>query len=308
MKSKTITIQNIIETEFINADILEITNKLKQHQLYDFINRSLEQINFLINQKSQHRDRKSILNVSSIGSIMLIKFNEYLRKLAQEGKVEQKEELEYLLGNFMKRVLTQIVEGFPLKEKQAQLTHIIVGLKQACGLYQYNFEKLSEFLSAGNMALEIFSLHENSERPILNKLETIPYLKFKEEHPESLNTLIEILIKENITQDTDKIKLLFSKPTGNLAIEFNEKNHRHILKFLAALKDSKLLSYHGCDGFYKVFLFHVKNFELGFLNGKTPQKRIDSMRKHKDWLDKEKYFDTQFQRLFRLSHSAQLVG
>ena len=94
MKNKTITIKSIIESEFINADILEITNELKQHQLYDFINSCLEQINLHIKQKNLSHNRKGILNVAPIGVMMLVKFNEYFRELSKNGEITEKEKLE----------------------------------------------------------------------------------------------------------------------------------------------------------------------------------------------------------------------
>lgn len=304
MKNKTITIKSIIESEFINADIHEITNKLKQHQLYDFINSCLEQINLHIKQKNLSHNRKGILNVAPIGVMMLVKFNEYFRELSKNGEITEKEKLEYLLGNIMKRLLIQVVKVVPKNEKQAQLKHIVSGLTDACKLYQYDFEKLSEFLNTDDMVLELYASLESSESISSSNNSELPGLILKHDSTEALNLLCTIFKKEQITEEVDKIKLLFENPTENLAITFNENKKVHTLQFLAVLKNSGLISYHHCGGFYQVFSCHVKNFDLNFLNGKTPQKRIDAVRKLKGWFAQEEYFENQLRQIIDLRHSA----
>lgn len=308
MKQQTITIQSIIEAEFANVNINEIISQLKEHQLYDFIIKSLEQINEHIKLKKNSIKLNGVLNIAPIGVIMLIKFNEYFRKLAQGEMVEEKEKLEYLLGNFMKRLLINVIKAVPKKEKQAQLQQIVTGLMDACKLHSYDFEKLSEFLNTDDMILELYSHLPNIETLSTSKPSQLPGLIMKHDSPQAIAKLIEILNEQEITKDNDKVVRLFNHPNENLSIEFNEQNKKRVLQFLAVLKDSKLISFEGCNGFYQVFSCHVKNFDSIFLNGRTPQKRIDCIRKHKDWSDQEKYFNIQLKQLFVLSHPIALAG
>ncbi|MCA6437544.1 MAG: hypothetical protein IM592_13740 [Bacteroidetes bacterium] len=304
MKQQTITIQSIVEAEFANVNINEIISQLKDHHLYDFIIKSLEQINEHIKLKKNSIKTNGILNIAPIGVIMLVKFNEYFRNLIQGEKCEEKEKLEYLLGNFMKRLLINVIKAVPKKEKQAQLQHIVVGLIDACKLHNYDFEKLSKFLNTDDMVLEFYAHLPNSESISNSTSNQLPGLIMKHDSPEALSLLINILKNEGITEEYNKFIELFNHPKENLAITFNQINKIHVLQFLVVLKNSGIVSFHHCGGFYQVFSCHVKNFDEVFLHGKTPQKRIDAVRKLKDWFSKEEHFENQLRQIVKLRHSA----
>lgn len=308
MKQNKLSFQNIIEAEFGNANIDEIKQKLEEHNLFDFIANCVSQINEHLKVKAETIKQNEALNIAPIGAMMLVKFNDYFRDLLSKNNNSKKVEIEYFLGNFTKRILIIVIDIVPQSIKQKQLQNIVTGLSDACKLHNYDFEKLSAFLRIDEMVLELYSHLSFSETPVLSNTSQLPGFKMKNKSTESLSILIEILNKENITKDNEKIIQLFNTPKKNLAIEFNENKITQVLQFMAVLKNSGLISYHACGGFYQVLSCHVKNFDAVFLNGKTPQQRIDKVRKLKNWCDSKDYFDGQLKQLLTPRHSRLHAG
>lgn len=302
------TLNEIIKIEFQNASVDQVVKLLAENNLYDCLIKTIDKVNYHLNNKDGELNYFGILNVAPIASTLLIRINEYFRILQKENNRDQQQHLEYILGNITKRILINVIKNVPASHKQKQLLAIHVALSETCDLFNYDFEKLSQFLQIDDLIIEVYATwpNENENEKVItpnSDFISLPGFSHSLMDPEDIPKLIDIFISEDITSDRENLNLLFNNPKENLSIQFNEKKKKYVLQFLAVLKNSKLITHYNCTGFYLVLSCHVKNFDEVFLNGKTAQRRIDAVKKLKDWEQNKNRFEGLLKKLVIPCHS-----
>lgn len=304
-----ITLEKIIQTEFENITVDSVVKLLAEHGLYSFLVDAINQINSHIqNQTEEIKDFGSI-KVSHIASSLLIRINEYLRSLSNNKEVKQKNELEYLLGNITKRIIKSTIDALPKSISVKQLSVIQISLSETCLLYKYDFEKLTEFIQIDDLVREVYVEYTNSiqqENFIDVSIENnFPGFQCSSTHVQnSLDNLLNLFQQLKISDEIEKIKTLFNRPTQNLAIKFDENNATYVMQFLVVLNSSAMIeSDNKKYGFYQVLECHVLNFKNVFLKGKDGQRGADRVRKLKDWEQRKSEFDKHLKGLLKNTSS-----
>lgn len=299
-----ITIDQILKHEFQNVGRDKIVSILSKNKLYDFLSEIISLLNDHIDNKHEELKLFGILQISPIASTLLIRINEYLRLLSKKKRTKEKQELEYILGNITKRIIKLIIDEVPNNSKALQLKSIEISLRDTCKLYNYDFEKLSEFIQIDDLVLEIYAdLSVNSEKfPAIDisSNNSIPGFQCCSNHnKQQLPGLIKLIKSLGISDETDKIKKLFNKPNKNLAIQLNDKKPTYVMQFWAALCTSKIIESNNDNyGFYQVLECHVLNFKEIYLKGKSGQRGADRVRKLQDWPVRKREFEGHFRELF----------
>lgn len=298
-----ITIDQILKQEFQNVGRDKIVSILSKNKLYDFLSEIISLINGHIDNKNEELKSFGILQISPIASTLLIRINEYLRHLSKQKKIKEKQELEYILGNITKRIIKLIIDQVPNNVKALQLKSIEISLRDTCSLYNYDFEKLSEFIQIDDLVREIYVefTNQKEETQVLDvSLNTsLPGFRCCADHnKKQLPQLLELIKELEISDDLEQIEKLFHKPKENLAIKLNESKATYVLQFWAALSASKFIESDSKKyGFYQVLECHVVNFKEVFLKGKDGQRGVDRVRKLKDWESRKIEFEGYFKKL-----------
>lgn len=298
-----ITLDQILKHEFQNIGRDKIVSTLSKHKLYDFLSEVISLLNTHIENKTEELKSFGTLQVSPIASALLVRINEYLRQLSKQKKIEQKKELEYVLGNITKRIIKLIIDQVPNHSKALQLKSIEIGLRDTCELYNYDFEKLSEFIQIDDLVREIyveFSGQKEAVQSLDVSLDTsLPGFRCCADHNKKQLPLLLKLIKDlEISTEIEKIEKLFHKPKENLAIKLNENKATYVMQFWVKLATSKFIeSDNEKYGFYQVLECHVLKFKEVFLKGKDGQRGADRVRKLKDWEIRKAEFEGYFKKL-----------
>ena len=292
-KHNYLSFEKLIEAEFSNADLNGIIKTLGQYKLYDFIVNSISQLNEHLKRLDEKKENTDVLLVAPVTAIMIIKFRSCLDSLSDDHNEE--EQLSYILGCVIKRTIKTIIDLVPTQIKYKQLLSILCALQDVYVLYKYTPDALFNFIKTDDLALELYAQHQSEDHAaIIPDQIHLPGLYCLHLEPKNLPVLIKIFKDEGICDEEEKLLQLFNAPATNLSIQFSEQNVTHVLQFLAVLKDTGFIGHQNCKGFYQVFECHVKNFREIFLNGQTPQRRIDKARKAKNWYSKKEAFDAQF--------------
>ncbi|PLX08434.1 MAG: hypothetical protein C0596_06140 [Marinilabiliales bacterium] len=292
-----ITLANILKAEFADADFEKIKEVLVSHKLHEPITQSLSIINKKLKNLSQEIHNYGVPSISHIASCLLISINEYLKFLDSQNQIAEKESLEYLLGSIFRRCFIMIVDKIPEPTNILFTKALYSSLQDTCTIYKYDFSKLMQFLSINVTANEkqAESISQNVKNVNKTLSRQIPgYVWMGKSDGE--NEFIKFVKESGIclNEDFNKFHLLFHNPKENLSIDFNNLMHAYTLQFLANLNKSGLITYYGCKGFYQVLQFHVVDFDSLFLHNLTPQRAIDSVKKHPAWIKNSKSFANQF--------------
>lgn len=297
-----LSLEKLVASEFGNANLNEVVKKLAEHNLYDFLIESINTVNVHLIQQQLELKTFSVIKISHIASVMLIKFNEYLRQLFSLGKVEEKKELEYLLGNITKRLIKSVIDEVPVNHRSNQLLSIQISLEDTCKLYKYDFGKLSEFIQIDDIVIEVYvqvSEHQDSVSKIETPLtKTPPGYSSTNIKGDKLRKLLQIMVELEITTEIEKFGKLFDPLYDNLAIRLNESKRNYVLQFFVCLKATGFITCtDSCFGFYQVLQYHVLNFDAVFLNNRPIKGRMDLVRKIKSWDINKELFNKRLKEL-----------
>jgi hypothetical protein len=297
-----ITLEKIIKAEFQNVNLNDVVKKLAEHNLYDFLTESISLVNqHLINKEEEIRSF-GVVKIDSVATSLLIKINEYLRSLGVNNQLNEKIELEYLLGNITKRILKLAIDEVPNEIKSNQLLSIQIALQDTCHLFNYNFEELSDFVQINDLILEVY-VEISSKELVKNDITLanengFPGYCCTNFGKEKLLRLFDTMRDLEITSETENLEKLFNYPSENLALKLNKSKVDFVLQFFVCLKASGFVSSNNpAFGFYQVLQCHVLEFDEIFLNGRDIQRRMDLVRKIRSWDENKELFNKRLKEL-----------
>ena len=293
--SIVITIDKLILLEFKNSNQEKVIRTLTDHSLYNPMKRAVKKINSTIFQKTCIINDQNLLYTTHFICTILIKSKEYINFLSLQGEKEEKDELKIILSNIYHRLLSMI------------FMELSENLKQTLAQY------LKKYFSASSYILgyeifddkQLFSLktqvtnesYLKSSEDAQNNAIQIPSFSWSNRNENKFNIFLNLVLELKITDDIKKFSQLFNNPTENLKISLDSSRVSFVLQFFTYLKDTKLISYHNCKGFYRVLQFHVLDFDSVFLKGKAPKIRNGQVKKRNDWNSNYNIYKNLFQKL-----------
>jgi hypothetical protein len=276
-----------------------VVSIISRNGLYKQVTDSIRFINLRLESDKKKIAKSGTIELYHIATSMLIAVNTQLRNLASLDRNEEREELEYYLGNLFKRILIQVVSKIPAKFKMSYVESIYNALNETCSLNGYNFDQLMKILGVEMMALKnVAELGSDAIiTPTIEASGQTPSFIWLSNSTDSLGSFIDLSVNLKITSDGDGLKKIFNAPFENLAIDLNNKKPEYVLQFLACVNASKLVSYSGCSGFYQVLQSHVKNFDSVFLKNKDPYRGVEKVKRLLDWEANKKQFNAALKTL-----------
>jgi hypothetical protein len=172
-------------------------------------------------------------------------------------------------------------------------------LKQVCDELGYDYVKIEEgLIRRGHFWWKESDPQQKLHDPLEIKVAEIPGLCWKSK-PECAERIFEsILVQTRICKCTSRFLELFKQPKKCLQLELDYTRASYVLQFIAFLKDSGFFYSCHCNSIYAVFQYHVIGFNEVFLRNQPPRKRVDTVKKHKDWPAVEEDFQNMFRYLF----------
>ncbi|MPM13609.1 hypothetical protein SDC9_59967 [bioreactor metagenome] len=296
-----ITLKQILEAEFADANLEEISSLLQQHNLYVLIEESLGLINTHLKLKSKEIKTFGFSQISHIAAGVLIRINEYLHLLEYQQRTEEEENISYLCSSIFRRCLQILVIKMPEKSRELFSKSLYITLQDTCRLYGYDFNQLLQIFSILVIADEKQAIQSapSSQKPKSKYKDLTPYYEW-EGNKAKFDLFISLFSKYEICADTelDKIKLLFSIQFRNLSINLNVGNRRTVLQFFFYLKNNGFVSFHNCGGFYQVLQYHVIDYDAVFLKNGDPQRANGNQVRHSSWNTMKKLFENDLKALF----------
>jgi hypothetical protein len=295
--------EDIMSKEFAEANPKHVVDLISRHHLLEPIQKTIDLINFHLSEKENEIKSRGTIQVSHLASSLLIRINEHLRGLKAKRRKKDKEELEYYLGNLLKRLLQEITILLPQDAKIKFSVEIYVALKDTCELYGYDFPELMKFLGILSTARE---LHVGTQTPAVvpsierNALQ-IPCYNWNGTHEQRV-AFLQMVKRHKISKEHKKIEQLFCNPAKNLAIKLDESRAGFVLHFLACVNESKFIT-PVAAGFYQVLECHACNFSQAFLKGLSAQRAVGNAKKKSNWKNNMKIFNTELKAIVEMASS-----
>ncbi|MCX6318491.1 MAG: hypothetical protein NTW29_14460 [Bacteroidetes bacterium] len=282
--------KSILSSLYVDKSAADLSAKLEEYNLFEPLTRTVAQLNVHINEKDKLINECKILPIAHISSNLLVIVNQRIR---EEKDLEKAELIENLLSDISVEVLKNL---YKFIDSSVALTRTIeIALKDTCNLFNYDYTQLHKFLK-----LESFFYHRRSlqQSEVAFNPHIIPSYIWKGK-PIQKAELINILIERKLFLKKARLSKLFEKPDTCLNLEYNPALTNLTLQFFATLKKHKLVTHIGCDGFYKVLSFHLKDFDKVFLNNKQAGTRLNALKQNKtQWIENQSRIDKWVQ-LFR---------
>lgn len=292
-------LKNIIKSEFESANVNEIVGMLAKHSLYDIIVNGITTVNSHLNNVDVEKETLGTIQITHISSSLLVKINEYLRQLKLDPQQEEEwENLRYILSGIFRRILIETTGKIPEDLKPRFAYDLYISLNEVCSIFSYDFEELLQFLGIPGLAGErmIEERSEEIQLPDENFEERYPHYIWPDHLSGKFEVFIEHVQKLGITHAPDEFRKLFEPPNCNLALTLNKADRNFVLQFFAYVNEVRIFTA-SYGGFYQVLLVHVVDFDGDFLNYRSPQRRIDTVKNHKSWPSNRNKFEECFKKM-----------
>lgn len=274
-----IKLETILATLYADQQGKELAEWLESNKLLEPIKRTVSQLNLhILNQDSLIKECKT-LPVGHIASNLLVVINS---RISLEHDHDKAKILENTLSDIAVAILTQLFDY--IQQKKTVSVQIMLALKDTCELFNYDYSQLIRFLKM-DQHLSYLSSMKHSEKAA--GVQSIPSFIWKGKQTHKAE-FINMLSERKLFLKKKGLQILFAKPDRCLDLCYNPTQVNLTLQFFSFLKKGKLLTFTGCDGFYQVLAYHIKDFEKIFLNNLEAGTRLNALKQSKTvWNDNQ---------------------
>ncbi|MDX2361879.1 MAG: hypothetical protein QNK23_13805 [Crocinitomicaceae bacterium] len=282
-----ITLEGIVGKEYSTYEYQVIVRDLLDKGYFTNIIKSIQLVNKKVNKVNTGKLHFAKLKMESVISSLLIKSCQVLESSERDMPNYSR------VFTILKKLYIECVFSFPLKQRTRLLLETQVLINETAFIFDFQyrfyacFDKLNKSL-----------IRRESNKTSIESPNNLPKLEWSLKNKESFSGYLELFSKLNIG-DASQFKLLFENPKAPLDIQLDETNPEFVMQFFCCLKESGFISVKNTRGFYQVLRTHIKNFDSVFLNNRSPQRRIDTVKNLVSWPTNKDRIDASLRLLIK---------
>jgi len=280
------TLKQILYDLYPEEDAKKAEGFLISYKFHEHLYSCLKTINQKIQNEESEIDQHGVIQLSAVASSLLSGINEKIRILKLD---ENDQFILQILSDISNKLFEYILKSSK-SNKSVLIDQISIALHDTCLIFNYNEDKLLEFLKFRQMQhyANIFLNNDKINNPINQK--DLRFYHWKGNKTSKQNFITLFSENQLITKSSKKtIYKLFEPSFEILEIELIPENINITMTLFYWLKKNKMLISTGNGGFYKPLKQHIIGFSQKIIENKTPGYFCDRLKKnHSEWLNNTK--------------------